>query len=351
MNKRRLEKLARNFPDSGIQLLFEDPLNVRDALNIAAPDFVDRIDFSQLERIRATFVLKNFRKRESDLVFTAPFDARRGRRKNAITIYILIEHQSDPDPLMGFRMLFYMMLIWDKQREQWMKDHKSYRGFRFQPILPLVFYTGTKEWKSLDGLVERMAFAETFEEFIPDPKLLFLNLRDTPPDTIIEQGGWFGWLMRVVQARQSSLAEFRAVVREATEQLETMPEKQKNRWLNLVSFMEALIYHYRDADEVPVIQQEIEDVVESQEYLKEIEAMKNSYAQTLKRAGKREGKREGKLDGQQKILIRQLSQKFGGISVEVTRIIESTQDEEQLELWLDKVLFTESIDDFDFSAN
>jgi hypothetical protein len=191
---------------------------------------------------------KSFRKRESDLVFTAPFDVKRGRRNRAITIYILIEHQSDPDPLMGFRMPFYMMLIWDKQRENWMKDHKSYRGFRFQPILPLVFYTGTKKWKSLDGLKERMEFAEAFEEFIPDPRLLFLNLKDTPPEVIVEQGGWFGWLMRVIQARQSDLSEFRAVVREATEQLETMPREQKNRWLDLVSFMEALIYHYRAED-------------------------------------------------------------------------------------------------------
>ena len=232
------------------------------------------------------------------MVFIAPFDVKRGRRKQAITIYILIEHQSDPDPLMGFRMLFYMMLIWDKQRENWMKDHKSYRGFRFQPILPLVFYTGTKKWKSLDGLKERMEFAETFEEFIPDPRLLFLNLNDTPPDVIVQQGGWFGWLMRVIQARQSSLSEIRAVVREATEQLEAMPGDQKNRWLDLVSFMEALIYHYRAEDEIPIIQQEIDDVIDNQESLKDIEAMKNSYAQTLERRGEiREKEREKERGG------------------------------------------------------
>jgi len=42
MKKRHLQKLARKSPDSCVQLLLEDPLNVWDALNFAAPAYVSR---------------------------------------------------------------------------------------------------------------------------------------------------------------------------------------------------------------------------------------------------------------------------------------------------------------------
>src|SRR5262249_35857520 len=77
----------------------------------------------------------------------------RGRPRWLI-IYILIEHQSEPDPFMAFRVLEYVVQIYKRQLTQWQALHGSLDGFQFQPVLPVVLYTGTRTWGRLVNLSE-----------------------------------------------------------------------------------------------------------------------------------------------------------------------------------------------------
>ncbi|OQY30379.1 MAG: hypothetical protein B6244_00540 [Candidatus Cloacimonetes bacterium 4572_55] len=45
-------------------------------------------------------------------------------------LYILFEHQSRPDPLMSFRLLSYMVNIWNVHLDQIAKDKKKKRSER-----------------------------------------------------------------------------------------------------------------------------------------------------------------------------------------------------------------------------
>ena len=57
-----------------------------------------------------------------------------------VSMYLLFEHQSSPDPWMRLRLLRYCCRIWEADR----RDDPDRRELR--PIVPVVFYQGARGW-------------------------------------------------------------------------------------------------------------------------------------------------------------------------------------------------------------
>jgi hypothetical protein len=47
---------------------------------------------------------------------------------------------------MVFRVLEYVWQIYRRQVRDWRQEHGSVDYVRFQPVLPVVLYTGTRAW-------------------------------------------------------------------------------------------------------------------------------------------------------------------------------------------------------------
>ena len=135
---------VREFPDRGTKWLLEFSENVKALIQIVAGDLAERLDFEKLEQVNQSFIPDNLREQESDIVYLVPF---RGDDVGEVMIYILIEHQSTPSPVMGFRILFYMVQIWDAQRRSWEDNKVPESEWRFRPIIPIVLYTGSRKWE------------------------------------------------------------------------------------------------------------------------------------------------------------------------------------------------------------
>jgi hypothetical protein len=133
---------VREFPDSGAKWLLSAPENVFGLVQILDAKIASRPPLHP-PRIRegkrggrdekTSFVLDSLRKQESDLLFTVPFFDATCETEREVQIYILIEHQSKPVMSMGFRMLFYMTLIWDEQRRKWERNEVPESEWRFRP--------------------------------------------------------------------------------------------------------------------------------------------------------------------------------------------------------------------------
>src|SRR5262249_47260686 len=68
-----------------------------------------------------------------------------------VLIYLLFEHQSTDDPLMPFRLLLYMVRVW----EALVRETPSIR--RLPAILPLVLHHSERGWGSpttLHGIID-----------------------------------------------------------------------------------------------------------------------------------------------------------------------------------------------------
>jgi len=176
-HRKRIERLVRHFPENGLKMLLENPGNVKDVLHLLAFRLIDRIDFTRMKAEPTRFVHRDYRHLESDVVLRAPLADVPGQApRRQVIIYILIEHQSEPDPLMAFRVLEYVVLIYRRQVQEWQRQHGSLKGFRFCPVLPVVLYTGTRTWEGLGRLADLVELGEELADVTPELRPLFLNI-------------------------------------------------------------------------------------------------------------------------------------------------------------------------------
>ena len=109
------------------------------------------------------------------------------------------------------------------------------------------------------------------------------------------------------------------------------------RWLELLSYIMALVYHARDPSERPELQKTIESSVGTDVHRQEILEMRRTIADELKE--------EGALKKSRETLLRQLKRRLGNVPAAVRATIRATDDPEQLDEWLDDVVTAATLDD------
>jgi hypothetical protein len=351
----KLVQLARQFPENGMKLMLEDPQNVRDLLALLGTKWLGLIAFDRLKLVQTTFVERDFSQVESDVVLIAPL---RGRRRDLmpprLMIYILIEHQSEPDRLMPLRMLEYVVQIYKYQTRSLGKS-RSFRHGVLAPVLPVVFYTGTRRWDSIGTVADLIAMGARFGNAIPGLQPLFVNLRATPAEKLARAGGFFGRVLRLVQQRRARSKEFQDLLHWAVQQLEGMPQRDRRRWLELLSYVHALVYHERDPAEHRKLQETIEASLRTDEHRQEVFKMGKTIAQSLIEQGIERGieqgiergiergMEKGEVKARRSILIRQLHKRFGELPNEMVLTIEATEDTGQLDGWLERVVTAKNL--------
>jgi hypothetical protein len=333
-DRERLERLIRNFPENGLKVLLEHPANVHDLLQILQVRLVPRIDFGRMRVEPAHFVERDYSHLESDVVLQAPLRPARKGNRLTVTIYILIEHQSEPDRFMVFRVLEYVVQMYKRQLVTWLREHQDTDGFQFQPVLPIVLYSGTRTWTKLERLAALVAQAEGLEDVLPEFTPLFLNVGQTPGETLEQRGGPFGLLLRLVQRRLRRTVFEQTLQRVVRALAEQMADQDRDRWLGLLSYVTALIYHEREDPERGPLNQKVLDSVETDPHRAEVYDMGKTIAEALKE----EGARNAEVLALRRTLLRQLHLKFKKVPEGVAKRVEATDNAEQLQTWLDAVI-------------
>ncbi len=91
--------------------------------------------------------------------------------ESEVFVLPLVEHKTDVDYDVAMQLLRYMMVIWydyKKQQEGLKKGSTSRKGFRYPPIIPIVYYEGQKNWTADLHLSDRINVQDGLEEYIPD---------------------------------------------------------------------------------------------------------------------------------------------------------------------------------------
>jgi predicted transposase YdaD len=127
--------MAGNVHDALFKATFSQVEHAIGLLRQALPAaLVARIDFETLELRPGSFVDEDLKERHTDLLFTVAIDGKRA------LVYVLLEHQSSDDALMPFRMLRYMVRIW----EDYLREHPDAK--RLPAIVPLVLHHSEAGW-------------------------------------------------------------------------------------------------------------------------------------------------------------------------------------------------------------
>jgi hypothetical protein len=338
VSTRRPEDFARQFPENGMKLLLQRAENLRDLLHIVRLSLVDRLDFARLETDPTTYVQRDYRHLESDLVLRVPLKG----RKRSLLVYILLEHQSEPDVFMVFRVLDYVVSILRSQVRAWLQDHPTLHDFRFQPVLPIVFYTGSRPWPDLGLLLDLFEDLTALPELsrrLPRIEPLFINLRETPAKQLVAEGGPFGQVLRLFQGRQAGQTDFGDLLEQVVAALEELSKSSLVRWQELMSYLHALVYHERGESEHAALHQRIEQKVQTQRRREEVSKMKKTIADMYRE----EGAEQATLATSRRKLLRLLERRFGVTPADIVQIILACQTHKQLDEWFDKAATARSL--------
>jgi len=163
--------------DKLVKSTFSDPDNARAFLEANLPrKLTRRIDWSTLSLVSGSFIDPEFDATSSDLLFTAKIDGQ------PAFLYILFEHQNQEDPLIGLRLLTYMVRIWS----DYLRNNPG--AAKLPPILPLVLAQDNKPWKSstrFADLIDIPEGAGEMKKHIPDFEFQLVELFRMPFEKIL----------------------------------------------------------------------------------------------------------------------------------------------------------------------
>lgn len=350
----------RNFPDAAMRWILESPANVRGLLLAVAPEIADRIAYGRLRALPRTFIQTSFREREADLVLRAPYRARDGSPEREVWIYLLLEHQSSRDPLLPFRLLFYMVQLWEAERREQEEAKVPDGQQRLSPILPVVVYTGRREWDRLGSLAELCDTPPELGGFLPRFDCVFFNVGTAGPERLEAGGDPFGGLLRLLHDEAAPAAVFKAVVEDACRRFRGLQATgDPERWWRLTWFVVGLILHRRPSDEQAPLLEVVRQAIGDAEIMREVEVMAKTYAEDLiergmaigaererelgKELGLELGKEIGRTHAKRETLLELMRLKFGPLPAEVEARVAGLSDIARLDELLRLILTAGSL--------
>jgi len=344
MRQEDIIPLIREFPDRSIRWLLETPDNLHGLLSVVVGDLAKRIDYSRTELLNRTFILDDFRKREADIIFKAPFlSTKENGSLSEVIIYILIENQSTVDRMMPFRMLTYMMQVWNMEIQEWESSNIPLSQRYFRPILPVVFYTGSQHWESPLEMKQLVEIPDGLEMLIPQFKIFLLNLKSTDPEQLVSEDNPFGWVLRVMQKEDQTTEEFKKELGLAVNHLEQMPLEKLSDWQKLMYFLFMFIYNRRDPRERSELLKVVETNVVERIRREEVDKMGRTIAQELIE----EGMEKGLYQGMQQMIIETLELRFEIAPISLIEAINDVMNVNTLRILHRYAVQSMSIKDFE----
>jgi predicted transposase/invertase (TIGR01784 family) len=130
--------MSSNPHDALFGAVLGQPEHARGALRSVVPAAVgEALDWPTLARCPGSFVDPALRTRYTDLLFSVAW-----RGGQDALVYLLFEHQSTSDGWMAFRLLRYLVRIW----ERWMSENPHAKALPV--IVPVVLYHGADPWSA-----------------------------------------------------------------------------------------------------------------------------------------------------------------------------------------------------------
>ncbi|MES1245402.1 MAG: Rpn family recombination-promoting nuclease/putative transposase [Acidobacteriota bacterium] len=298
--------------DKGYKLLFSHAAVVADVLRgFVKEDWVREVDFGSLERVDGTFVSRDLRSRDSDMIWRVRWAG------GHLYIYLMLEFQSSVEPFMAVRSMTYLGLLY----EDLIRRRELAPSGKLPPVFVLVLYNGIRPWNAaleVADLVEPVPGG--IEAYRPRFRYALLDETRIPEMELESERNVAAALFRLEKSRDLDDLR-RAVGRLAGLQVDEELRKSVYVWMTQV-LMPARF---------PGLQ------VPEAHSLEEIQTMLAERVMEWTR----EWKEEGRQEGVQEFLLSQMEARFGPVPARIRQSVGEIQDPEELKR-LGKRLFSAS---------
>jgi len=306
--------------DASYKRLFSHPEMVADLLRgFVGEAWVRELDLASLERVHASFVTDDFRHRESDVIW------RVRHRGHWVYVYLLLEFQTTVDPFMAVRLMVYVGLLY----QSLIRSGEVSAGGRLPPVLPVVLYNGESPWGAALDVAELVVEVPGgLRAYCPRMRYLLLQERSYKESDLAGMRNLVAALFRLENARKPE--DVRRVVQALADWVGAGSELARSfsEWLSQILLPSRL-----PAAEVPRLAD-----------LQEVRTLLAERVKEWTREWREEGWRKGRKEGEAQVLIRLIERKFGPISEQLRRQIESADSEQRL-TWAERILSAERIEE------
>jgi hypothetical protein len=313
----------RDLLDRFLKAALADPIDLRAFLKAAVPNLADRFVCERAVVCNPEVMGEDWRRREADLLFEIPYCL--GAVEETALVWILIEHQSDTDPLMPLRTFSVTAALWDRQWREWTRLPLPRPPLRLMPVLPLVLYTGGVPWGSNRTLADLLGEPTALHSFAPRWEPLFWNLADLTPQQLLESDARLLQVLSVVRTAGAEGDEMTAVALEALRRLGDMPEQNEASWDLMLRFVVAWFRLRSPRSEARAFIAAVENVL-PQPRRERAMAMIKTEAEELMEEGVLR-----MIPSFRKHLIRYLKARFGNVPESLQQRIEALSDFEKID--------------------
>ena len=344
-----------HFADKSARWLFKKSENLHGLVLMLSSELAEHLDFTKTKIENRSYVDDTLRDVVSDMVFTVPY--RDDTLTDNLTVYILIEHQSTVDHLMGFRLLSYMCQIWHAQLESQKNAKVPVTSWRLRPILPIVFYTGDKQWKLPISLSASMDVPELMAPFVPTytPLLFGVKVADIAKFTEVDHP--FANLMMVLRQEKADATSMHQVLETALTHLDTLASENPELHKHALLYLYYLVLFRRPNEE----QKPLRHLLQTHTHNKEVENIIMTGAEALIQKGKNQGLQEGieqgieqgkakglqqgEIQTKREILLKLLDIRIGDVPETISRKVSRMRSRSRLDALLEQVATAQSLDD------
>lgn len=269
--------------------------NARDFFELHLPEHIERLcDFDTLTLINSAFIDSKLRTQFSDVLYSVQTKTR------GSYIYLLVEHQSTPDKLMGWRLMHYAFMAMNQHLQQ---GHKT-----LPLVVPILFYHGETSPYPYEGTwTQCLPHAEKAHDLYSSPFPLV-------GITVVED-------TEIVSHRKIAVME-----------LAMKHKKLRNDHQRVTEhFVQILNSHYNDKDDVITILNYLFIIMDSPYYTYIVETLidqAENHRETIMNIAQRlknEGKEKGKEETLQQVVLKSLQL---GLSIDVIRKLTGLSDSE-----------------------
>ena len=217
--------LNSKIADSSSKIIFDDPVLcsqfLRDYIDIPCLKDVRPED---IEDVSEQYVPLFSEERNADRVKKV-----RIKNENSFFLISLIEHKSKVDYDVCMQIFRYMVFIWEAFAKEAEKIHKrisKQAGFKYPPILPIVYYEGSEKWTVPSDFKSRIMEGDTFGKFIPDFEYYMVPLHNYSNEELLEKKDEISLVMLINRMQSAAeIEEFRKLpVHKVEEILKDTPE-------------------------------------------------------------------------------------------------------------------------------
>lgn len=319
--------------DHAYKLLFSHAPLVTDLIQgFVGEEWVQQADLSTLERVGDGYVTDDLRERESDVVWRFRWGA-----QSWVYVYLLLEFQSTVDPSMAMRVLAYVSLLYQDLFRQGVRTSSG----RLPPILPVVLYNGNRPWSAAldaEDLVEKVAGG--LERHRPSLRYWLIDESRLSEAELDSERNLAAALFQLEQSH--GLPEVERLVRALHERLPD-PEHGELRRAFAVWLCQVLLPSRLPGIRIPAVAG-----------LWEVKTMlaENTidWTREWKDMGRQEGLQEGRQEERQALLqalrpavLALLEQRFGALSEETKRSVETIDSGEEMASLLKRILSARSL--------